>query len=71
MRGEAIRKPYPTLRGIAKLDAGQRERLLAMLKGDDAPYSVIEQRFGICRGTLKSFAKANGIPPRTTSRRWL
>jgi hypothetical protein len=69
MRGEPIRKPHPTLRGIAKLDAAQRERLLAMLKGD-APYSVIEERFAICRGTIKSFAKANELARRNTSRRW-
>jgi uncharacterized protein YerC len=72
MRGErTIRKPFPTLRGIDKLDDVQRKRLLTMLKSD-APYNVIERRFSLSRATIAKFGRANGISrdKQTASRQW-
>lgn len=68
-RSELIRKPYPTLRGIDRLDERQRDRLLALLK-NGAPSHVLEARFGITHATIRKFARAHGIERTSASRRW-
>src|SRR5262245_45581917 len=55
------RRPYPTRRGVGKLDDDQRQRLLRGY-ADGVPFPQLTARFGrVCRATIHKLAAEYGV----------